>query len=68
MIPTLIAAAVVGVLAPLMRARAWRVPFGLLSIATVLRAFFGAFLTVLVIGSVADRLAHYAPCPVLIVP
>jgi nucleotide-binding universal stress UspA family protein len=22
----------------------------------------------LVIGSVADRLAHYAPCPVLIVP
>ena len=36
-----------------MRARAWRVPFGLLSIATVLRAFAGAFLTVLVLGSVA---------------
>lgn len=53
MIPTLIAAAVVGVLAPLMRSRAWRAPFGLLSIATVLRAFFGAFLTVLVLGSVA---------------
>jgi hypothetical protein len=53
MVPTLIAAVVVGVLAPVMRARAWRVPFGLLSIATVLRAFFGAFLTVLVLGSVA---------------
>jgi hypothetical protein len=53
MIPTLIAASVVGVLAPIMRSRAWRVPFGLLSIATVLRAFFGAFLTVLVLGSVA---------------
>lgn len=53
MIPTLIAATVLGALAPLMRARAWRVPFGLLSIATVLRAFAGAFLTVLVLGSVA---------------
>lgn len=53
MIPTLIAAAAVGALAPLMRSNAWGVPFGLLSIATVLRAFFGAFLTVLVLGSVA---------------
>ena len=53
MVPTLIAAAAVGALAPLMRSNAWGVPFGLLSIATVLRAFFGAFLTVLVLGSVA---------------
>ena len=53
MAPTLIAAAIVGALAPWMRAHAWRVPFGLLSIATVIRAFAGAFLTVLVLGSVA---------------
>ena len=53
MIPTLIAGAVVGALAPFMRSRAWGVPFGLLSIATVLRAFFGAFLTVVVLGSIA---------------
>jgi len=53
MVVTLIAAAVVGAIAPLMRSIAWKVPFGLLSIATVLRAFFGAFLTVLVLGSIA---------------
>jgi hypothetical protein len=53
MIPTLIAAAIVGALAPVVRGRAWGVPFGLLSIATVLRSFIGSFLTVLVLGSVA---------------
>jgi hypothetical protein len=53
MTPTLIAAAVVGIIAPLLRAMAWGVPFGLLSIATVLRSFVGSALTVLVVGTVA---------------
>lgn len=53
MLPTLVAAALVGVIAPLLRGRAWGVPFGLLSIATVLRSFLGSFLTVLVAGSIA---------------
>lgn len=53
MVPTLLAAVFVGALAPLLRGAAWGVPFGLLSIATVLRSFFGSALTVVVIGSVA---------------
>lgn len=53
MTPTLIAAVLVGLLAPLLRTLAWGVPFGLLSIATVLRSFIGSALTVLVIGAVA---------------
>ena len=53
MVPTLVAATLVGVVAPLLRGRAWGVPFGLLSIATVLRSFLGSFLTVLVAGSIA---------------
>ncbi|MGB8328774.1 MAG: hypothetical protein WCE62_01505 [Polyangiales bacterium] len=51
MIPTLVAAAVVGLAAPVFRGWVWGVPFGLLSIATVLRSFVGSALTVLAIGS-----------------
>ncbi len=50
---TLIIAVLVGAAAPFVRAWIWGVPFGLLSIATVLRSFFGSALTVLVIGVVA---------------
>ncbi len=53
MLPTLIAAALIGVLAPLLRSLAWGVPFGLLSVATVLRSALGAALTVVVLGTVA---------------
>ncbi len=53
MIPTLIAAASLGAIAPFARSVAWGVPFGLLSIATVLRSFIGSALTVLVIGTAA---------------
>lgn len=50
MTPTLIAAALFGLAAPVIRGWIWGVPFSLLSIATVLRAFAGSALTVLVIG------------------
>jgi len=50
---TLIVAVLVGAAAPLIRAWVWGVPFGLLSIATVLRSFFGSALTVLATGVVA---------------
>ena len=50
---TLIVAVLVGAAAPFVRAWIWGVPFGLLSIATVLRSFFSSALTVLVIGVVA---------------
>jgi hypothetical protein len=50
---TLIVAVLVGAAAPMVRAWVWGVPFGLLSIATVLRSFFGSALTVLVVGVVA---------------
>ncbi|MGB5265000.1 MAG: hypothetical protein WBN30_00315 [Polyangiales bacterium] len=53
MVLILIVAVVVGAAAPLIRAWLWGVPFGLLSIATVLRSFFGSVLTVLLIGVVA---------------
>lgn len=51
MTPTLIAAALVGLAAPFVRGWMWGVPFSLLSIATVLRAFVGSLLTVLTIGT-----------------
>ncbi|MGB5310504.1 MAG: hypothetical protein WBN38_00435, partial [Polyangiales bacterium] len=51
MVPTLVAAVLLGALAPFARSLAWGVPFGLLSIATVLRSFIGSVLTVLVIGT-----------------
>jgi len=53
MLWTIIAAAVVGLLAPAIRSFLWGVPVGLLSVATVIRSFVGAALTVLVIGTVA---------------
>lgn len=53
MTPTLIAAALVGLAAPFVRGWMWGVPFSLLSIATVLRAFAGSLLTVLTIGTAA---------------
>jgi tetratricopeptide (TPR) repeat protein len=55
---TLIVAVLVGAAAPFVRAWIWGVPFGLLSIATVLRSFFGSALTVLVIGVVAFFALH----------
>lgn len=50
MTTTLIAALIVGLLAPLVRSLFWHVPFGLLSVSTVLVAFVGSALTTLVIG------------------
>ena len=52
MVPTLVAAALLGAIAPFARSVAWGVPFGLLSIATVLRSFIGSALTGRVIGTV----------------
>ncbi|MDH3623388.1 MAG: hypothetical protein OES69_00785 [Myxococcales bacterium] len=56
MTTTLIAALVVGLLAPVVRALVWGVPFGLLSISTVLVSFAGSVLTVLLIGATAGFL------------
>jgi hypothetical protein len=53
MILTLIVAVLVGLAAPVIRGRIWGVPFSLLSIGAVLRAFVGSTLTVLVIGVTA---------------
>lgn len=53
MTTTLIAALLVGMVAPVVRGLAWGVPFGMLSVATVLRSFAGSLLTVLVIGTIA---------------
>lgn len=50
---TLIVAVLVGMAAPVIQGWIWGVPFGLLSIATVLRSFVGSALTVLVIGLAA---------------
>lgn len=61
MVPTLITAALVGAIAPILRSYAWGVPFGLFSIATVLRAFVGSALTVLVIGTVAFFVLRATP-------
>ncbi len=53
MVPTLIAAVLVGLGAPMIRGWVWGVPFSLLSIATVLRSFVASALTVLAVGVVA---------------
>lgn len=53
MLPILAAAALLGAIAPFVQSLAWGVPFGLLSIATVLRSFAGSVLTVLVAATVA---------------
>ena len=50
---TVIAAAIVGFLAPFVRALIWGVPAGFLSVASVVRSFVGSFLTVFVLGVVA---------------
>jgi hypothetical protein len=63
MIPTLIVAVLVGLAAPLIRGWIWGVPFSLLSIATVLRSFFGSVLTVLVLGVVAVFALRATPMP-----
>jgi len=51
--PTLVAALLVGLAAPVIRGWVWGAPFSLLSVATVLRSFLGSALTVLVFGVVA---------------
>ena len=48
---TLIVAMLLGLTAPVIQGWIWRVPFSLLSVATVLRAFVGSTLTVLLIGT-----------------
>ena len=63
MAPTLIAALAVGMAAPIARAMAWGVPFGLLSVATVLRSFVGSAVTVLVVGTVAFYALRATPVP-----
>ncbi len=60
---SLIAAAVVGLSAPVIRGWIWGVPFSLLSIATVLRSFLGSALTVLVVGVVAFYSLHATSIP-----
>jgi hypothetical protein len=60
MTTTLIAALVVGLLAPVVRGLAWGVPFRLLSISTVLVSFAGSTLTVLLIGATAEFLLRAA--------
>jgi hypothetical protein len=49
----LIVAVFVGAAAPIILSWLWGVPFGLFSIATVLRSFFGSMLTALLVGVVA---------------
>lgn len=56
MTTTLIAALVVGLVAPVVRGLAWGVPFSLLSIGMVLVSFVGSVLTVLLIGATAGVL------------
>ena len=63
MLPTLAAAALLGAIAPFARSLAWGVPFGLLSIATVLRSFAGSALTVLVVGTAAYFALRTTPMP-----
>lgn len=58
---TLLVAVLLGLAAPLIQSRMWGVPFSLLSIATVIRAFVGAALTVLVIGVVALYVLRTTP-------
>ncbi len=61
MITTAIAALAVGLLAPLVRAWLWGVPFGLLSVSTVLVAFVGSALTTLVIGVLTQVGLQFVP-------
>lgn len=61
MITTAIAALVVGLLAPVVRAWLWGVPFGLLSVSTVLVAFVGSALTTLVIGLLTQVGLQFVP-------
>lgn len=51
MTPTLVAAVVVGLIAPWVRSIAWGVPVSLLSIGAVLTSFVGSALTALLIGA-----------------
>lgn len=53
MLPVLAAAALLGAIAPFLQSFAWGVPFGLMSIATVLRSSVVSALTVLVFGAAA---------------
>lgn len=60
---TVIAAAIVGFLAPFVRALIWGVPAGFLSVASVVRSFVGSFLTVFVLGVVAFFALRAAALP-----
>lgn len=51
MVTTLIAALVIGLLAPWVRGKVWGVPFSLFSIGTVLASFVGSVLTTLLVGA-----------------
>jgi len=53
MSPTLIVAVLVGLAAPVVRGWIWGVPFGLLSMASVLKSFVESALTALVVGVAA---------------
>ncbi|MBW2509177.1 MAG: hypothetical protein JRE81_11140 [Deltaproteobacteria bacterium] len=68
MLPTLVVAMLLGAIAPVARSIAWGVPFGLLSIATVLRSFIGAALTVVVIGTAAFFALRAASVPADVIP
>jgi hypothetical protein len=61
MIWTVIAAAIVGLLSPIVRSLTWGVPVGFLSVATVARSFVGSALTVLIMGSVAFFVLRTTP-------
>ena len=58
---TVVAAAIIGLLSPVVRSLIWGVPFGFLSVATVIRSFVGSALTVLVIGTVAPLTTTVEP-------
>ena len=68
MLPTLVAAMLFGAIAPVARSVAWGVPFGLLSVATVLRSFIGAALTVVVIGTAAFFALRATSMPADVIP
>ncbi|MGB5812529.1 MAG: hypothetical protein WBG86_18485 [Polyangiales bacterium] len=59
MTTTLIAAVVVGLLAPVLRGLMWGVPFSLLSIGMVIASFVGSVLTALVIGAAASVVLRF---------
>jgi hypothetical protein len=63
MVWTVIAAAIVGLLSPVVRSLSWRVPVGFLSVATVARSFLGSALAVLAIGTVAFFVLRATPLP-----